>query len=162
MWESNATIENLEVETFTGTHLPGYADHNITQIWFWHGTLSYIPNGIGLIFKHLEKFLVGYDDRNLGLTFIKRSNFENMNLLTLLEFHSGNIEAFDQDTLWDLPNLDVFVITNNRLKELHENTFERNTKLRYVNVNSNRLEFLPTHLFKHNPLIEELYFKTIS
>lgn len=71
----------------------------------------------------------------------------------------GNIEVLDQDTLWDLPNLDAFSMINNKLKELHENVFIKNTKLRFVNVNSNQLEFLPKHLFKHNPLIEELYFK---
>lgn len=99
MWGSNATIENFEVETFEGTPLPGYTVQNVTQIWFWQGTLSYIPNGIGLLYKNLEKFVVGFVTRNLGLKLIKRSNFKNMKLLTLLHFYFSYIETVDEDTI---------------------------------------------------------------
>lgn len=111
------------------------------------------------MFQYLEKFLVGYDDRNMGLKLIKRSNFQNMKLLTLLQLHESYIETVNVDTLWDIPNLEVFVLTNGQLKVLPENFFEMNTKLRLVKANANQIEHLPKDLFKYNPLIEEIYFK---
>ncbi|XP_037052393.1 chymotrypsin-like elastase family member 2A [Bradysia coprophila] len=158
VWGSNITVQDLEVKTFTGNHLASYTNQNVTQIWFWQGNLEYIPNGIGLIFQHLDKFLVGYDDTNLGLKQIHRSNFENMHL-TLLQLHDSYIETVDTDTLWDLVHLEVFVLVNSRLKVLPATFFEKNVKLRQVNGNGNEIEYLPLDLFKHNPLIEEVSFK---
>lgn len=155
----NVTNENYEVGSFTGTHLTGYAAQNVSEVWFWYGTLEYIPYGIGQKFKYLEKFWVSYDDRNLGLKLLRRSNFRDMELLWSLDVKFNNVESVDEDTLRDLPNLKYFVINNNKLKQLHKNTFQKNFKLQHVNANSNRLEVLHNDLFKNNALLEEASFK---
>ncbi|KAJ6648828.1 Serine protease gd [Pseudolycoriella hygida] len=159
VWESNVTDENVQVEAFTGTHQSGYDNVNVTQIWFWHGVVSSIPDGIGLKFQNLEKLLVGYDDRNLGLKSLKRSNFMDMPQLTLVQLHKNNIKTVKVDTLWEIPNLEFFHLTDGKLKVLPEKFFEKNTNLRIVRLNGNEIEYLPLDLFKHNPLIEEVNFK---
>lgn len=155
---ANITAQDLDVKTFSGNHLSEHSDLNVTQIWFWEGTVEYIPNGIGHIFPHLDKFLVGYVDRNLGLKQIHRSNFANMRL-TLLQLHDSYIETVDTDTIWDLVHLEEFQLVNSRLKVLPAKFFEKNVKLRHVNGNGNEIQYLPLDLFKHNPLIEEVSFK---
>lgn len=123
------------------------------------GVLNFIPDGIGRIFPNLEKFVVGYEDRNLGLKLLKRDNFRDMSLLWYLDFSFNNIDTIDEDTFQDLPNLKYFIIANNKLKMLHCNLFEKNTKLVHVNANSNQLEFLQGDLFKKNLLLEEAFFQ---
>lgn len=158
MWEANITNPNLDADTFRGTHPEGYSNENVTQIWFWHGKVEYIPDGIGLQFQNLEKFLVGYVDKNLGLKQIKRSNFKDMPSLTLIQLHDNYIETVEVDVLWDLPNLEYFILMNGQLKELPEMFFDKNTKLRSVNGDGNQIEYLPMDLFKNNPLLEEIHF----
>lgn len=155
----NVTSNSFEIDSFTGTHSLGYGDLNVSYIWFWTGTLQFIPSGIGKIFKNLEVFRVGYDDRNLGLKRLRRSNFMDMESLVHLDVRYNNIQTIDEDTLSHLPNLKYFVVNNNKLKMLHKNTFAKNFKLRQINANSNRLEFLPNDLFDNNDLLEEAHFK---
>lgn len=156
--DASAYVENLEIEAFNGHHLSGNTDRSVIQIWFWQGTVAYIPDGIGLMFKHLEKFLIGFHNQNLGLKMIKRSNFKNMKSLTLIQLHESYVETLDEDTLWDIPNLEVFMLIDSHLKVLPEKLFEKNSRLRQVNVTSNEIEYLPKDLFKHNPRIAEVYF----
>lgn len=155
----NVKSENSEVDSFTGTHLPEYTAQNVSEVWFWHGTLEYIPDGIGNKFKNLEKFWVSYEDRNLKLKYLQRSNFKNMQLLWSLDVKYNDIATVDEESLFDLPNLKYFVIQNNKLKKLHKNTFQRNRNLIHVNANSNQLESLHSDLFKNNPLLEEAFFE---
>ncbi|XP_037027728.1 uncharacterized protein LOC119068294 [Bradysia coprophila] len=155
----NVTNRNFEIDLFTGTHSLGFDTLDVTYIWFWTGTMQFIPYGIGNIFKNLEVFRVGYDDRNLGLKRLQRSNFKDMELLVHLDVRYNAIETMDEDTLHDLPNLKYFVINNNKLKVLHKNTFGRNHKLKQINANSNQLEILPIDLFENNAMLEEVNFK---
>lgn len=166
-WGVNVTDENYEVGLITGTHASGYDTQNVSEVWFWTGTLEYIPYGIGQKFKNLEKFWVGYEDRNLGLKLLRRSNFKDMDKLWYLDVKYSNVETVDEDTLRDLPNLKYFVIHNNKLRNLFKDTFQKNFKLKHVNANSNELEYLHRDLFKNNALLEEAFFgnnklKTIS
>lgn len=153
----NVTNENSKVDSVTGTHRNGYSAQNVSEVWFWTGTLEYIPDGIGLKFENLEKFWVGFTDRNLGLKKLRRSNFKDMELLWYLDVKHNSVETVDEDTLRDLPNLQYFVIHNNNLT-LHKNVFQRNFKLKHVNANSNLLEFLHDDLFKNNALLAEVSF----
>lgn len=158
MWNANAAVENLKVEAFFGDHLSGYGDQNVVTVWFWDGTVAYIPEGIGLYFRQLESLLVGYDNKNLGLKEIKRSNFKDMKLLNLLQLHDNFVDHLDVDTFWDIPNLEIFELQNGKLKAIPETIFEKNTKLRRVRMNGNQISYLPKDLFKNNPLIAEVYF----
>lgn len=158
-WGVNVTDENSEVGSITGTHRTGYTAQNVSEVWFWTGTLDYIPYGIGQKFKYLQKFWVGYDDRNLGLKLLRRSNFKDMELLWYLDVKFNNVESVDEDTLRDLPNLKYFIVKNNKLKTLQKNTFQKNFQLKVVNADTNQLESLPDDLFKSNALLEEVSFK---
>ncbi|XP_037039164.1 prostasin-like [Bradysia coprophila] len=159
VWGVNVTNTNFEVGSFTGSHVNGYDAQNVTEIWFWTGTLEHIPFGIGRKFNVLEKFWVSYDDRNLGLKRLQRSNFKDMGHLWYIDVKYNDVDTVDEDTLRDLPNLKYFVINNNKLKMLQKHTFEKNTKLKHVNANSNQLQFVHGDLFKNNQLLEEALFK---
>ncbi|KAG4078687.1 hypothetical protein HA402_015277 [Bradysia odoriphaga] len=159
VWGVNVTNTNFEVGSITGSHLSGYDAQNVTEIWFWTGILEHIPSGIGRKFNSLEKFWVSYDDRNLELKRLQRSNFKDMVHLWYLDVKYNSIETVDEDSLRDLPNLKHFVINNNKLKMLQKYTFEKNTKLKHVNANSNQLEFLDGDLFKNSPLLKDALFK---
>lgn len=158
-WEVNVRNEDYEIEIFSGNHLPGYASQNVSQIWFWTGTLEYIPHGIGRKFPYLDVFRVGFHDRNLKLKLLKRSNFEDMPLLSYLDVGYNNLETIDEDTFRDLSHLQTLNINNNKLKTLQKNIFQRNLRLKSVNANSNDLEFLHDDLFKNNALLERATFK---
>lgn len=158
IYDVNVTNENFVVDVFSCSHPTGYSAQNVSHIWFWTGTLEYIPRGIGQKFKNLEKFTVGYSDRNLGLKKLRRSNFKDMESLWYLDVSHNDVETVDEDTLRDLPNLIHFVVSSNKLRILHKNVFQRNFKLQYINANSNLLEFLHDDLFKNNALLVEASF----
>lgn len=128
---------------------------DVQRIVFFNGTMIYLPDGIGRIFKNLKVFVVLAD---LGFKFAQRSNFKNLGNLIHLHFYRNDIEIFDENTLWDLPNLEIFTIYKNKVKDLFENTFEKNTKLREVDLRWNKLEVLPKNLFKNNLLLEKAFF----
>lgn len=51
-----------------------------------------------------------------------------------------NIEIFDENTLWDIPNLEIFTLYKNKLRLINEKTFEKNAKLREVDLRWNKLD----------------------
>lgn len=104
--------------------------------------MVYLPDGIGRIFKNLKVFVVLAD---LNFTFVQRTTFKNLEKLIHLHFYRNDIETFDENTLFDLPNLELF-------------TLYKNTKLRVVDLRWNKLEVVPKNLFKNNWLLEEAYF----
>ncbi|KAG4070568.1 hypothetical protein HA402_011955 [Bradysia odoriphaga] len=154
VWNANVTDDNYEVRSFTGQHLIGHRNENVTEIWFQNGTLEYIPYGIGKKFTALEEFVVGDSSNSIGLKRLQRSNFENMENLYSLNVMSNHIETVDDDTLRDLPNLQIFNIKDNLLKWLGRDTFETNTKLQQFLADFNQLEYLHQDLFKNNALLE--------
>lgn len=60
----------------------------------------------------------------------------------------------DKDALWDLPNLQYFVLNGNKLKFLHNSTFEKNEKLIGVAIDSTKITVVPKTLFQTNLLLE--------
>lgn len=148
--------------TLTGIHASGETDNRTELIQFKNGAMIYLLDGIGNIFPNLKSILIGLPDSpSLSTKLIRRSNFQNMKNLFEFVIHKSDIETVDEDTLWDLPNLERFQLGNN-LKLLQERTFEKNTKLREVYLASNRLEFLPRHLFKNNLLLDWVNFEDNS
>lgn len=147
------------MSNFTGVHLDEHSMENVTEIWVWSGKFAYFPDGIGKLFKKLEKITVSYGDRNLGLKTLQRRSFKDMLHLWYLLVHYNEIEFVAEDALRDLLNLETFSIENNKLKKLYRSTFSRNIKLKVMLANSNELEFLDKDLFRNNPLLEFVSFK---
>lgn len=151
----NVQSEHLKIASVTAFHVPGKSDQDVQRIVFFNGTMVYLPDGIGRIFKNLKVFVVLAD---LNFTFVQRTTFKNLEKLIHLHFYRNDIETFDENTLFDLPNLELFTLYKNKLKLINENTFEKNTKLRVVDLRWNKLEVVPKNLFKNNWLLEEAYF----
>lgn len=154
VWGVNVTNDNYEVRSFTG--LNGCDARHVTELQFRNYTLEYIPYGIGRKFTALTFFVVGSEEKNMGLKRLQRANFENMESLYHLIVTNNNIEIVDEDSLRDLPNLITFFMSFNKLKRLERYTFENNAKLLIFFVNSNQLEYLHRDLFKNNPLLEAI------
>lgn len=154
IWDSNVTITNAEVSKFTGDNLNGYKLKDAIEFCFWSGKVRYIPDGIGRMLPLLEKFCVGYPDRNMQLKLLKRSNFQDMELVYHLDVYQNDIEGVAEDTLYDLPNLKYFLIGSNKLRFFARQTFKKSFFLTHVNASSNRLEYLQEDLFENNALLE--------
>lgn len=115
--------EHLNVASLTAFHVPGKSDLDVQRIVFFNGTMVYLPDGIGRIFKNLKVFVVLAD---LNFTFVQRSNFKYLENLIHLHFYRNDIEIFDENTLWDLPNLEIFTLYKNKLRLIQEKAFEKN------------------------------------
>lgn len=151
--------ENIQVASFTGSHAVGKTDEDVTTIFFSNNTMFYFPYGIGAIFKNLKNLVV-FDRFTTKL--IKRSYFKNMEKLEDLRFRKTEIKVLPFDTLWDLPALDIFYFTYNKITIVDERTFEKNERLTSVSLMANHLEFLPRNLFKKNVLLENVYLSENS
>lgn len=147
--------EHLKVSSFNAYHIHGKSNEDVQRIQFFNGTMIYLPDGIGRIFPRLKVVAVLAD---LGLTTPRRSNFQNMQNLLQLHFYRNSIERFDEDTLWDLSNLEIFTLYRNKIKFLPDKTFEKNAKLREVDLRWNKLEVLPKDLFKNNVMLQKAFF----
>lgn len=146
--------ENIEVESITGSHENDKTNEDVRLLQFTSGSLVYLPKGIGKFFKNVQSLQV---NDNLGTKLITRSNFENMTQLVELYFFDNQIELLNEDSFWDLPNLEIFQLQNNKIKEINDTLFDRNEKLWSVNIKSNKmLEILPKNLFKNNPYLREV------
>lgn len=75
-----------------------------------------------------------------------------------LDVKFNDVEEVDEDSLWGLPNLQYFIINNNKLKTLQKQTFIKNQKLKEVKANNNELKILHRDLFKNNFLLEKINF----
>lgn len=139
-----------------GSHLPNKTDQNVNTILFHEGSMLYLPNGIGNLFKDLKRLQASSDEYDLE--FVKRSNFQHMDNLIDLRLSDNKIKVLDEYTLWDLKNLQIFEIKDNSIEKLHEKTFERNPKLREVNFHNNNIRHLPEDVFKMNLLLEIVNF----
>lgn len=142
--------ENMVLESFTGTHEEGRTDQNVERIVFVNGTMASFPNGMGNFFRNLKELVAYTNDSTLGPKSIRRSDFQNIEKINNLYFVGNGIETVDADALWDLPNLEILLLRENKLKQLHETTFEKNIKLHTVILDHNKLENLPRNLFRHN------------
>ena len=46
--------ENVRVTSIAGDHFSGKTDSDVNSIFFYEGTLNYLPNGIGNIFRAFQ------------------------------------------------------------------------------------------------------------
>ncbi|XP_037041735.1 protein artichoke-like [Bradysia coprophila] len=146
--------ENVFVNGIGGSHFHGKSNDDIEYLQLDSGSMTYVPNGIGRIFRNLNTLKIA---PKLGARVIRRSHFRNMKNLGELDIFENDIETLDADLFWDLPNLEVFHLEGNKITELHGSTFEKNEKLKYIVLKLNlRLEVLPEILFQNNLLLEEV------
>lgn len=153
--------EDIYVKSFTGTHfITGEeTDQDVDMIFFERGTMFSIPEGIGAAFRNLKSFHMQYFLKTKRIT---RSSFEHMFKLVEIVFFKIEIDELNFDAMWDLPALEIFVVVQSKLKILHEKTFEKNERLKYVHLNSNLLEFLPRNIFKNNLKLEQVHLSKNS
>ncbi|XP_037035531.1 toll-like receptor 7 isoform X1 [Bradysia coprophila] len=150
----NIRQEHFVVTNFTGWHHFGKGNEHVEIIMFFSGVMASLPRNVGAIFTNLTSLIVSVDTRR-----ISRSNFQNLTRLELILFHKSSVAEFDENSLWDLPNLETFSLENSKLlKLLHAATFSRNSKLREVVMKSNALQSLPRNLFQNNSLLESVSF----
>lgn len=156
----NVQHDNTKVASVVGTHTNRYSNDDVEKLAFVNGSVVSLPNKIGTYFVNLKKLVV---TTNLGLRKLKRSNFQHMTHVVLLQFFDSNIDTFDADALWDLANLKIFRIRNSKIVELNGKHFERNRKLEGINFNSNKLiATLPGDLLQNNPLLIEILLENNS
>lgn len=120
--------------------------------------MVFLVDSIGLVFPILESIHIGdAHSTSLGLKRIKRSNFQNMQNLTEIVIHKSEIESVDENTFWDLPNLERLHLEG-KVKVLNDRIFNENSKLKELYLASNWLEILPRNLFANNSLLNWVNF----
>lgn len=148
--------ENTFVASVTGSHKPKHSNEDVVILTIPNASMTSLPNRIGTFFANLKVLHVGPVS---GLELIKRSNFGNMPHLVDLQIHDSEIHDFEPDSLWDLPNLELFQLRNSKLTSFDERYFQKSVKLKGINLNSNKLiEHLPKDLIQNNPLLIECIF----
>ncbi|KAJ6635546.1 Platelet glycoprotein V [Pseudolycoriella hygida] len=145
--------EHNEVTSITGTHAANYQNDNVESIEFSKGIMYALPVELGKFFRNVIALVILSP---LGLKYIWRSNFENLENLKYLALCNNDIEMLNDDCLWDLPNLEKFYFDNNKLREIPERFFDENRKLVSLDMSYNQLAALPKHVFQHNILLKEL------
>ncbi|KAG4071549.1 hypothetical protein HA402_011703 [Bradysia odoriphaga] len=157
-------IEGNDFETysFNGLHLHDRYEMDVEEIRFVNGTMSYFPSGFGLFFVNIKSLVVGETvpaAASLGTKVVRRSDLRNLRNLQDLSFFRNDIGTLHEDSLWDLPHLMSIEFSENKLKELFNETFSRNVMLATVDFHSNQLTFLPANLFRNNPLLFMVNFE---
>lgn len=143
----------MYVTSITGSHSDGRTVENVDKVVFQPGKMFSIPNGIESILINLKTLEA---TRCLETKFLSRTNFEHMENLVEMKFRNNKIQELKFDALWDLPALKIFIFERNELKILGERAFEKNSRLKFVELQSNLLEFLPRNIFKNNFLLEKV------
>lgn len=156
-WVQDLDVQYQGVASFSGTHEPVKTDQDVTAVVFHSGTVFYLPNGIGKHFTNLKYLYVKF----LRVKLLRRSNFENMEKLVDLQIYVNGTELFDQELLWDLPNLEKFKIFVT-VKSLQSRIFAKNTILREVEMSACKLESIHRNLFRNNLLLEKIDFSINS
>lgn len=150
----NIRQENFVVENITGSHVFGKSNEDIEGISFRDGVMVSLPRNFGKFFTNLRILTVFADTRR-----ISRSNFLSMERLQSIGFFNSSMIKFDENSLWDLPQLQIFTLDNSKLKSLHAAMFSRNHQLKSVEVLSNAmLRSLPGSLFENNLLLDRVSF----
>lgn len=156
----NIGTNTIEVVSFSGTHASEKTDQDVELLVFTNGTMAFLPNGFGNVFRNLKYLTVGdLKSLSLGTKRIRQSNFRNLENLLELSLLFNEIEILDEDSLLDLPELQIFRIVNNKLQVLHEETFARNAKLKEIYLNSNQLSYVSGSVFRNNLLLEKVDFR---
>lgn len=130
------------VTSFSDNHKFGKTNSDVECLYFWYGTMHYLPQGVGNIFKNLKTIVIG---NNLDFKVLKQSNFNNLNNLVRLEIQRNEIETFDMDALWNLKNLQKISINKNlenTFKSINKEMFEKNVKLTEIQLIDIRMESL--------------------
>lgn len=151
------TSVNNQVTSFTGSHKDGKTDEDVTLLQFRNGTVHYLPDGIGNIFKNLTRveILPGLKTKR-----IRRSNFKNLDHVVRLDIYDTDIETIEEDWFWDLHELKVvkfFYHNSRKFEETSQRSVVNNHQLRRFNRDGNQLEFIPINLLKNNLLLEEAW-----
>ncbi|KAG4071377.1 hypothetical protein HA402_004081 [Bradysia odoriphaga] len=153
LYELNVRQENFVVEKFTGSHDIDRKNDDVEMIVFATGVMASLPLNFGKIFRNLKQLVI-----SVSTTRIFRTNLENLESLERIFISNCSISKLDENSLWDLPNLQSFEVKNSKLKLLHAVTFSRNYELERVVALSNGLKSLPANLFRNNSQLGSVAF----
>lgn len=161
--ENVTFAESDPVTNVTGKHLPGKSNADVKGIHFKTGQMKYLPKRIEKFFPNLVTLIAGDGyDTPIKFGFVKRASLRGLNKLTILSIYSSAIKKFENDTLWDLPNLRDFLLSGNGTLTLEDSTFKKNTRLTEVVFYYVSLNVLPQKLFEKNNALEAVYFEDCS
>lgn len=107
----------------------------------------HFPNNVGKLFPNLVYVL----NEKSGMKFIKKQNFENMELVTDMSLAHNNLESIPEDAFDHLTSLRVMHLHYNNLKTIETNLLFLNFHLIHFYAQHNQIESLPAGLFSNNP-----------
>lgn len=134
--EHNETMTNSDVLVFSNTFTKS----------------SYMPNGIGKLFQHLERFYFV----SSRVKFIRRRNFVGLKNLKSLDLRYNEIKSIPEDAFIDLFSLEVLTISGNLIKKLPTNALVSMMDLRYFDASDNEIEAFDDEIFSQNLALQEI------
>jgi len=127
------TLDAAQVDSITGTHLPGYIHDNVEAFSVYQGQIHYFPRGLNQFFTNLKGILI----YNTGLKEIHQSDLKDFPKLTSLYLYRNNLEILEDHLFEFNPDLEEIYLYFNKITHIDSNVFAKLTKLKTLYLNSN-------------------------
>ncbi|KAG5668131.1 hypothetical protein PVAND_016083 [Polypedilum vanderplanki] len=115
---------------------------------------EYLPLNIGVHFRLIENLII----QSSSLKFLKRSDFQKLHKIEVLNFYNNKIESISNDAFHDLLNLRHIDLGKNRITELQAENFQFSIELRVLDLSENFIQEIPENLFVNKNKIFKINF----
>lgn len=122
--------EESTITSLTGTHLRGKCNDDVLAFYSHRKAGPSFPKGLQNYFKNLKA----------------------------IHIRNSLIEEINQSDLSVFPDLIYLCLTKNRITVLEEGLFDKNSKLRVINLRKNKIERVNPHIFDNLHHLNSLYF----
>ncbi len=136
------SAENEEL-TFSGTD----EEKNQTKclVFYYSEGVDCIPKKLKTVFPNLNQLEISRS----YVPVIKTGVFtKDYSFLTYLNLNKNQINEIKKDAFAELVNLEWISLTDNNLRELSENIFEKNGKLKFIRLSKNQIHSIVPDFFE--------------
>jgi Leucine-rich repeat (LRR) protein len=144
---------DTRITSITGNlDFPNLSDVNLFEIKTTK--VTFIPD-FTLVTKQFPKFnklIINFS----GLRHVERRHLASMPQLTYLDLYGNQIESLPEDVFNDMVNLEILLVSSNKIKLLPPKLLWNMPKLKEFKANRNQIELIPRDFFKNNRELEKL------
>lgn len=138
-----------------GTHMANHTISQVGAIISNYVNFSYLPNGFGKSFDHLEVFKI----EQAGLMNVIGTDVDFMTRVAEVSFHENFLVSIHPDLFNGMEGLERLRLSGNRIKVLSDQLFALRSRLKEFYIDRNSIEILPKNIFKENGKLLRLSMK---